>query len=189
VLLFALLALTGCKKQDGEPCDKSSSCEGNLICAEWTDAHEDVIGDCGGKRCCTSDDANDKAKRAADCAPLIGVIEAARQPATHTLKVPRELEQLSIVVKSHVATFKALELSDPALAKIRDDYVELSNELSDAAKQRAFHVNRFDGPNVFKQIDRMKAVANRESDLVDDVRKRCKSGDRPEPAFGGPASD
>lgn len=184
-VIGALSMFGGCKNAAGEACDSSSSCEGNLICVEWSKAHEDVIGDCATKRCCTREKKHDEAKRRAQCEPLIGVIESAHQPSTHTLKIPRELEQLAIVVKSHIATFQALELSDSDLASIRDDYVTMSNELSDAAKQRAFFVNRFDGPNVFKQIDRMKAVANREAALVEDLRAKCKSGDRPKPAFGG----
>ena len=185
VMLWSCLSLAGCKKVAGEVCETSSSCEGNLVCVEWTDAHDDAIGGCAGKRCCTSDHEHDAAKRKAECDPLIGVIESAHQPATHSIKVPRELEQLAIVARTHVATFEALELSDPKLASIRRDYVEMSNELADAAQQRAFHVNRFEGPDVFKQIDRMKAVANREAELLEALRAKCKSGDRPRPAFGG----
>ena len=184
LLLAALLVVSGCKKSAGEACDEGS-CESKLVCVEWTPAHEDTAGDCAGKRCCTTKKKHEAAERKAECEPLIGVVEAAHQPKTHTITVPRELEQLALVVTTLVPTFEALALTDPELARIRDEYVELSKELADAAKQRAFHVNRFDGPNVFKQIDRMKAVANREAALATKIAAKCKSGDRPRPAFWG----
>jgi len=189
IVLLVALVLGGCKKKAGEPCEDSAACDEELVCVTWTKAHEEIIGDCEGKRCCTPDRKHEAAERAAQCGLLIDVVEAAHRPATHTLKIPRELEQLAIAVTTQVPTFSALELDDPQLAGFRDDYVAMSKELADAAKQRAFFVNRFDGPNAFKQIDRMKAVANREAAVVDKIRLYCKSADRPKPAFGGRASD
>jgi hypothetical protein len=183
--VLATTSLGACKHGAGEPCDSSSSCKEGLSCIAWDEVLDEALGSCEAERCCTSERKVDKVRREEECVTLIAIVDASHQKATFTLKTPIELEQLAVVMDAHVANFRAVELSDPTLAGFRSDYAEMAEQMAKAARTRAKHINLFDGPRVFAETRRMKAIAAREAKLVEKITAECKPNEPLKPAFGG----
>jgi hypothetical protein len=178
LVLVAVVALGGCKKGPGDSCEGDDQCKDGLTCANWSDAHEDVIGKCGGDRCCASRDESDEATRRSECEALIAAIDATRDVAGLNWKKPDDLKELARKLNGHVKAYEGVAVTDAALEVAKDDYVQMARELAESADKRALGVNQFDGPVVFGETKRMKKIGKREVVVAKKLNGTCK-GSKP----------
>ena len=181
------IALVGCKADEGETCEGSLDCKEPLSCVVWDDVHADVLGPCGGPKCCLGETRaeevetarQERAKQALrtkldECNRLIEVINKEQGPLKEASGTdPAALRKLADTLDGVAKRVGAIELTDEKLVVFRNEYAQMATDLGKASRDTAAALADNDPSKAAEAAKTMSSFGRRESDVVDNIKKHC----------------